>query len=224
MNHPKLPPRGQSLRRPQGRTPLPLLLALLLGLGGCGGNLTSGGLSDVEVFVSGNDPDAASAMPGGMPAAEAGVVALQPGPPLILGTVTATLRVELLRSDGQWVEVTNGPQTVTVGLAGTGRSLVAARPLAAGRYIGARTTFLRVEANVEGGLVVDGEGITGTIPVELPAAGLPVEEGLFLALKEGDPARLMVALNSQLWLRLVITPLRRVPERVFRQAVRVRVF
>jgi len=224
MNPPIFPQAGRTLRLTRGRTLLPLLvLPLLVWLGGCGGNLTSGGLSEVEVFVSGNDPEASLA-PARVPPAEVGLVALQPGPPPIVGTVTATLRVELLRNDRQWVEITDGPQTVTAGLSGTARSLLAARPLEAGRYIGVRTTFLRVEANVEGGLVVDGANVIGTIPVELPSAGLPVEEGLFLALDEGDPGRLMVALNSQLWLRLVITPIRRVPQSIFRQAVRVRVF
>jgi hypothetical protein len=224
MNHPFFPQAGRTLPRSGGRTLLPLLvLPLLIWVGGCGGNLTSGGLSDVEVFVSGNDPEASSA-PGRLPLPAVGMVAQQAGPPVISGTVTATLRVEMLRGDRQWVEVTDGPQTVTVGLSGAGPSLLAARPLEAGRYIGVRTTFLRVEANVEGGLVVDGASVTGPIPVELPAAGLRVEEGLFLELEERDPARLMVALNSQLWLRLVITPIRRVPQTVFRQAVRVRVF
>lgn len=209
-----------------------LLLALATGAASCGGNLTSGGLSDVQVFVAGNDsaeggatasPPVAAVLPGTVvPAAAA--PGLQVGSGTILGTVTVVLQVELLGPDRQWVQITDGPQAVTVGLSGTNRSLVAARPLGAGRYVRARTTFLRVEAEVEQGLVVDGEEVTGPIPVELPLAGLRVEEGLFLELEEGDPGRLVVALNSQLWLRLVNANLRRVPQNIFQQAVRIRVF
>lgn len=212
------------------------LLAVLAGAtASCGGNLTSGGLSDVEVFVAGNDPGESGAattaaaapifLSAGAPAlAEAPAPGLQVAPGTILGTVTVVLQVELMGSDRRWVQITDGPQAVTVGLTGTNRSLLAARPLGAGRYIRARTTFLRVEAEVEQGLVVEGEEVTGTIPVELPLAGLRVEEGLFLELEEGDPGRLVVALNSQLWLRLVNANLRRVPQSIFQQAVRIRVF
>jgi hypothetical protein len=212
-----------------------LLAVLAMAPVACGGNLTSGGLSDVEVFVAGNDPGesgrttATAAAPLVLPLqgpapVEARAPGLQVAPGTILGTVTVVLQVELMGSDRRWVQITDGPQAVTVGLTGTNRSLLAARPLGAGRYIRARTTFLRVEAEVEQGLVVEGEEVTGTIPVELPLAGLRVEEGLFLELEEGDPGRLVVALNAQLWLRLVNANLRRVPQNFFQQAVRIRVF
>lgn len=212
-------------------------LVLLAGAGAaCGGNLTSGGLSDVQVFVAGNDTEARAGMAAistaspvatssaGNLHASPGIPGLQVAPGTILGTVTVVLQVELMGSDRRWVQITDGPQAVTVGLDAPNGSLLAARPLDAGRYIRARTTFLRVEADVEGGLVVGGEEVTGAIPVELPLAGLRVEDGLFLELEEGNPGRLVVALNSQLWLRLVNANLRRVPQTIFQQAVRVRVF
>lgn len=213
------------------------ILAVLTGVvASCGGNLTSGGLSDVQVFVAGNDAEArAAAAPAtaegpvsGVPPAGGAVGARVPGlqvaPGTILGTVTVVLQVELMGADRRWVQITDGPQAVTVGLDTADGSLLVARALDAGRYIRARTTFLRVEADVREGLVVEGEEVTGAIPVELPLAGLRVEDGLFLELEEGNPGRLVVALNSQLWLRLVNANLRRVPQSIFQQAVRVRVF
>jgi hypothetical protein len=175
-----------------------LLAVLAMAPVACGGNLTSGGLSDVEVFVAGNDPGesgrttATAAAPLVLPLqgpapVEARAPGLQVAPGTILGTVTVVLQVELMGSDRRWVQITDGPQAVTVGLTGTNRSLLAARPLGAGRYIRARTTFLRVEAEVEQGLVVEGEEVTGTIPVELPWRGSGWRRGSSWSWRRGTP-------------------------------------
>lgn len=258
MRRPKDRKGHRAVGRGRGSCPcLPLVGVLVLALAGagCGGNLTAGGFSEVEVYVAGDDTPEGTAttargtMSGGAPtgSTSAGGLAIgdavryavpttpHPAAPdaasllanatVIEGTVTATLRVEVMNDRREWTEVTDGPATLTVPLVGSGPgSLLASRTLPPGRYVRSRITFQEVEADVVRGLVVDGLDLRGRVQVELAAAsGLVVEEGLFLELREGDSGRIVVALNSQLWLRLVNAVLRRVSATGFRQAVRVRV-
>lgn len=211
------------IRLPLPRGVRPVLPVLVLLSAACGGNLTSGGMSGVEVYVAGDDPRAEPAPTRAPEPLPPGLAALNsPSPSAVEGTVTVTLQVELMGDDRRWVEVTEGPQTITVALSGRGQSLLASRPVSAGRYIRARTTFRRVEAEVTRGLIVDGLDLRGTIPVDLRGVdGLVVEEPLFVEVREGEAGRLVVALNSQLWIRLVNALARRVDPANFRQAVRV---
>lgn len=263
MRRPKDRKGHRSVGRGRGSCPgLPPVCLLLVALAGagCGGNLTAGGFSEVEVYVAGDDtPEGAVATAGGTtsggttaggatagsttagglvigaPVRHAGPTTPSPAAPdaasllasatVIEGTVTATLRVEVMNDRREWTEVTAGPTTLTVPLVGNGPgSLLATRTLPPGRYVRSRITFQEVEADVVRGLLVDGLDLRGRVQVELAAAsGLVVEEGLFLDLREGEAGRIVVALNSQLWLRLVNAVLRRVSATGFRQAVRVRV-
>ncbi len=232
-----------------------LLFLAGLGGAGCGGNLTAGGFSEVEAYVAGDDAPAAegaatsasrsvagplhqplapSPATEGAGAGASGAVppgaTAAPSHPLpaattIEGTVTVTLRLEVMDDRRVWTEITRGPTTVTVPLVGQGPgALLAAANLPPGRYVRSRITFEEVEADVVRGLQVDGLDLRGRVRVEFEAAaGRMIQEALFLDLRDGDRAQLAVALNSQLWLRLVNAVLRRVPEAGFRQAVRVRV-
>jgi len=210
---------------------------LLITAGGCGGNLTSGGLAEVEVFVAGDDvPDGAQGAPAGAAhpdpptmwaAADAVAVSQDFSTPnsRVQGTVTAGLQLFLLGPNREWVEVTDGPQEITVDLRSSGENRLARRSVSAGRYIRVRTVLRRVEAQVLGGLVIDGLPFLGPVRVELGSGeGLILEEPTFLELREGEEERLVVALNSQLWLRLVARSLGegRVQGQALRQAVRVR--
>jgi hypothetical protein len=224
-----------------------LALGLAMAAAGCGGNLTAGGFSEVEVYVAGDDTsDPAATPPATSTAAGPQGPFIERGPTVhatapydalpdatsllanatvIEGTVSATLRVEVMNDRREWTEVTDGPATLTVPLVGNGPgTLLASRGLPPGRYVRSRITFQEVEAEVLRGLVVDALDLRGRVHVELDAAsGLVVEDWLFLELRDGDSGRMVVALNSQLWLRLVNAVLRRVSATGFRQAVRVRV-
>lgn len=204
---------------------------LAVACGGCGGNLTAGGFGEVEAYVQGDDVPAPAA-PGeahqDMPAALAQATDTPSSlaeATIVEGTVTVRLRLEVMDDRRTWTEITDGATTLTVPLVGGGPgTLLATRPLPPGRYVRSRVTFELVEADVVRGLVVDGVDLRGRVHVEFAAAaGREIQDALFVELAEGGTAGIVVALNSQLWLRLVNALLRRVPDAAFRQAVRVRI-
>lgn len=193
------------------RTPIALLLGGLAAAG-CG-NLTSGGVGDVEVYASADDP-----------------AALQSGPPgaaqtdAIEGTLTLQVRSYVLTEDDTWVELTDGPTETTVDLQGVQQPRIAVRAVGAGRYRRVRSVFGRVTAQVERGLIVDGEPVVGEVRVRLGNGDVvTVEEDLVFDVEDGGTQRLLLDLNAQLWLRLVDRLERRVDTGDFRDAVRTRV-
>ncbi len=227
--------------------PLPALTLIAgIGLTGCG-DVTSGGVGEIEVLL------VADSLPAATPSADAASPA-SPGPSSgtsaapapsgavgvhifgrlnpamdslrLEGTLTAQVRSFIRRErSNDWIEITDGPQEVVLALEGEEQRIVAQGTVPAGRYVGARTIFGRIEAEVIRGLRVDGEPIVGKIPVLLGPAGRidVVEPSLFLDIAEGGSVSLAIEMNSRIWLRLTDRPERNVGEGDFRGAVRIRV-
>ncbi|MEX2529284.1 MAG: hypothetical protein WD960_00800 [Gemmatimonadota bacterium] len=101
--------------------------------------------------------------------------------PVIEGTLTVRVRSFVRRGRGDWEELTDGLQEITVSLDRPEPVEVARRSLPEGRYNAVRTIFGRVEAEVVRGLTVGGEPITGTIQVDLGP------EGTLTLLSQGGP-------------------------------------
>lgn len=203
------------------REPTRATLALFLllaggGLGGCG-NLTSGGVGEVDLYAAGDDPAAAGSSP------TAPRMAPQQSAP-IEGTLSLQIRSYIQSEGGDWIELTDGPTEVTVDLQGAQQSRIAGRAVTAGGYRRVRSVFGRVHAQVERGLLVDGEPVVGEVRVRLGNGDMiTVEEPLVFELADGEAASLLLDLNAQLWLRLVDRIERRVATRDFSDVVRTRV-
>lgn len=204
-----------------------LIGALLLG--GCG-NLTSGGLGDVEVIVavdsvpSGDFVSGQLADLGVLPSHSSGFArAPQVPPEPVQGTLTVRVQVYVRRGSARWIEVTDGVQEVEMPLVGGDPVTLAEKAVPTGPYAAMRTVFRRVEADVQSGLVVDGVAVTGPILVDLGTEeSLVVDRPVELEVSEGTRSSLAVDLHTTRWLRLLDRDRKRVRQEDFEGEVALR--
>lgn len=199
---------------------LAALLAGIAMLSGCGRELVGGGARDVDARATGDGTGGGSPSLGPSYAVAAG------GGPVfqtngVSGTIAFDARVYLVRS-GQ-AEPVNGPATgVTVNANGRDTALVAAGRVDDVDYPVARVVFTRVTANVTGGLVIGGIGLTGRVDVGIaPGDSVVVEMPVDL----GDPdddATLLIDLDASAWLFTANPVTRLVSAAAFRNAVKLR--
>jgi hypothetical protein len=205
--------------------------AVLVVVAGCG-DLTSGGVGDLDVVVAADSvPIDATGVPSAprLPEAPSSPGDLQDrpsrqtGPSDLAGTLTLSIQVFVLHPPYRMVEVTDGPQMVVLDLESTEPMTLASATVPAGRYRGVRTVFRRVEANVVRGLVVDGQPVTGLVRVQLGSGGaLVVDDPTEVEVPAGGEASLLVDLHTTRWLRLLNLELRQVAASDFQNQVRLR--
>jgi hypothetical protein len=184
------------------------------------GNVTSGGVGDVEVVLTSGEVIDLSATV--QSALVSGIArSTEDG---IQGTLTVRVRSFARRRDGEFEELTDGVQELTLSLQDPEPVEIARRALSAGRYEAVRTFFSRIEAEVTSGLVIDGVPVEGTIPVDLGALGtLSVVDLNGFDVWEGAPTVITLEMQSRVWLRLVNAVARRVDLDDFRRIFRVRI-
>ena len=197
---------GRGRRRP--RVPLRhvALLSLATALTGCG-NVTAGGVSDTEVYMTadGSPQSAPASSPARAAAAEpeasapARAVVLPGG---LQGDVDVTASLFLL-SAGTLVPLTDEPFTVVLDVAGTQESLVARASVPSGSYDGLVVRFTEVTAQVTGGLEIEGIPFAGTVEVDLGAGALEVTRSFDLDVGDGDTMSLRVDLDADGWIPLL---------------------
>ena len=211
-------------RRATARSALGACFALgVAGLLGACGNVTSGGYGDVEVVLSSEEVSDFQETASSIFLASMGAPERAPGDSIV-GTLTVSVRSFARRGLGDFVELTDGIQEVTVSLGDPQPIEIARRPMPAGSYDAVRTFFGRIEANIVSGLVIDGQSITGTIPVDLGATGtFSVVTYSGFEVWEDSPTVVAIEMQSRIWLRLVNAVRRRVDLDDFRQVLRVRV-
>lgn len=188
----------------KGRRGLVAGLALwCLGAAGACGNVTSGGFGDAEVVMSSGeveDPQGTAASAhladgeGPLPTSHLSGLS---------GTMTVRVRTYARSGAGDFVELTDGIQELTLPLDDPEPVGIASRSLPAGRYNAVRTVFEKVEADVLGGLVVGELPITGTVRVDLGDAGslgVVTETGFDVA--EGVATMIVLEMRSAAWLPL----------------------
>ena len=200
-----------------------LLFARAFALGGCE-NLTSGGVGELKVVVAADSVSVSDNLQLA-PSAVASVGPLNPQAPSdrIVGTLTVRIQVFVLRLPAQWIEVTDGVQEVILPIGDSEPATIAQMRLPAGPYRAVRTLFRRGEADVRSGLVVDGELVTGRIPVHLgPEDRLQIETGLELDVVEERASTLVVDLHAARWLRRLDRDLRQVSSEHFEDELRLR--
>lgn len=193
------------------------LLAFLSAAAGCGRELVGGGQRDVDARATGDGTSGGSpslapryaVAPGG------GVVFQANG---ISGTLTFDARVYLVRGAGP--VPLGGPATATVLANGRDTVAVASARVPEVRYATARVVFTRVTGNVTGGLVIGGNGVTGTVSVAI-ADSVVVERAVDLG-DEDDDATLLIDLDASAWLSAANPVTRIVPAAAFQSAVKLR--
>jgi hypothetical protein len=194
-----------------------LLPALALVLIGCG-NLTSGGLGEVEIQVSPEElQEEATALLGAMSAGD--------DPELFLeGTLSVTVRAFVRERPGVWFEITDGPQEVVLSLDDPGAVVLARRELPTGDYSASRVVFGRIRADITAGLILDGDTITGEVRVRLgPDNLIVVEDTGPVRVVRRRTVPVLLEMRTRRWVRLLDREERAVDETDFREFFRVRV-
>jgi hypothetical protein len=186
-------------------------VSLVALLAGCG-NLTAGGFGEAEVTASGNAESepaptgpARAAMPHGS--------TVGPQPVGVAGALDGTLEVELTlfldAADGSAVALHSGGAVLTeLDLAG-GTDRVALDRVPVGAYGALRMVFTSVEADVLGGLLVDGLPFIGAVTVALPGGTLTVVRPVAVEVREDERVTLLVDFDADAWLTEV-DPLTRI--------------
>ena len=200
-----------------------LLLLTALALEGCG-ELTAGGVGEVEVVVGADSVSLAAIGQNVQASAIAPWGAQAPGESdRIEGTLNLRVQLFLLRAPGQWIELTHGIQTIALSIQDPAPVAVARTDVPAGPYGAVRTVFRSVVANVERGLEVDGEAITGRILVDLSGRDrLQVETALDIDIVEETSSTLVVDLHTTRWLRRLDRVRRDVAHEDFEGAIDLR--
>jgi hypothetical protein len=200
-------------------------LLLVMGLGGCGKEVVVGGQKHVDTGATGDGTPEGSASGSRSPS-----FAMTPAPSTLApstraqGTITFDAKVSLVTTDGGVVPLGSAPATVTVRIDGGDTVRIAAGDVAPARYTAARVTFTRVQANVTGGLVIGGIGLTGLLDVSiLPGDSLVVQRAVDLGGADAD-ARLLVDLDASAWLGTANPATRLIAAAAFRDAVKLRTY
>ena len=205
-----------------------LLVLTPLAAAGCG-ELTAGGLADVETVVSGDAPDeegsavaSASHVTPVAPVASGddGVLAssqTQGSRPV--GDVFVTLEISIQSPDGEWIPLTDGLEEATVNISGTTEARLHEEQLEPGVYPAVRVRFTEVRAQIESGLPVSEE-----VRVDFGEEGsLTVEDPLELNVEAGDALEILVDMNTTQWLNAAGPALPVVAARHLRNAVEIRI-
>ena len=211
-------PSTPGLIRVRGAVSLSLMFAAASLLAGCG-NLTAGGLTgQAEVAVSGD----ASTNPG---------LANPLGPILAQGVHSASsenepegeVEVEFLLflegADGSSIALADSDIRVRVDLRGRQEADVVNRAVPAQRYTGLRIVFTEIEAEVDSGLIINGQVVSGPVEVRLEDVSLTVLRPLSLEVGEGERVQLLIDLNAAVWLEAVDPALNTVDEEAFANAL-----
>jgi hypothetical protein len=200
------------------------LAALLLAMttAGCGKELVAGGQKHVDAAGTGDGTPEGSA-------SKAPAYDLVPGgdSPLAAaraqGTVTFTAKVEVATAGGAYVPLSSAPATVVVKIDGSDSVHVAAGNVPAGSYTRVRVTFTGVQANVTGGLVIGGVGVTGLVSVGAAGESVIVERAVSLGSPSAD-VRLLIDLDASAWLGTANPVTKVVASSTFQGAVKIRTY
>ena len=197
------------------------LAALALGLfaAACG-NLTAGGFGEAVVVVAADDATAPAIQ---MPGFRDGPQTSDHDDDEPEGELEVELLVSLVGSDGSITPLSDDVIEVQVDLEGIEQDETLPRSLPAAQYTELRLVFLKIEAEVDAGLVINGVPFTGPVDVDLEADSLVVTRPLSLELPDEGRAEIFVDLNAAQWLQALDPSTSIVDGNVFADLIEVRV-
>jgi hypothetical protein len=188
-----------------------LLPLLVLGLGGCGAELTAGGQTEVQAVVTSEDGVQSSSASHAPLFSTSGSSAA--------GRMEVDARVTLVAENGVETRLTQNPVSGSFQIEQRDSALIGRGSVPATRYTRARITFTRVQAEVSGGLPV-----LGTIRVDLGTVGqVTVDTPLLLEPVPGRLETVVVDMNAHVWLASANPVTRLVAASTFASAVEIRV-
>jgi hypothetical protein len=193
------------------------------------GNITAGGFGEVRVTVTGDAEDehlSASATLDPRTGLFATTIAMdhddEEDEPE--GRLEFEFLAWLVRADGTLAELGDQEIEVEVDLSGFIERDAVETLLPAGRYVALRIEFTEVEVQVDAGVVIDGQVITGPIDIALEDdESITVERDVDLDLMDGGRIDILLDMNARTWLRAIDPDLKVVAERVFADAIAVSV-
>lgn len=210
------------------------VLAALLGAAGACGDLTAGGFGEASVRLSGDAPDTLPPLQASYVAATAPAISRATDGPSTTdgegddddqpeGEVEAELTLSLVAQDGGVIALTDTDVRVRVDLEGVQEPEIAAQTVTAASYSSLRMVFTDIEVEVDAGLVIMGDTITGAVDVEFDDIVLVVERPLSLEIADDQRVELLIDLNAASWLQAVDPVTRTVDAQVFADLVTVTV-
>jgi len=200
------------------------LAALVALTGGCG-NLTAGGIGEATVVVSGDAdpvlqvPFQAALLPS-VPAATSHEEEDDDAPE---GEVEVEMELYLVSEAGDPIRLGFDEIRVRVDLGGETEADAVRWNVPATRYIELLVIFTEIEAEVDAGLIINGEEVTGAIDVDLEDVTLPVSRAIDLDIADGASVEVVLDLNAPAWLQAVDPATGLVDESVFAALVDVAV-
>lgn len=181
------------------------LTAFVIMLSSCG-SLTAGGVGEVTVTLTGDDPATAmslttlTARPGYSQAAVVARSDHDDDDPE--GQLEADFELYLEAESGARIHLTpNGQIEVKVDLEGVETEEVVSQVVGAARYTGLEMVFVKIEAEVDAGLIINGVPFTGAVEVDLEDDELTVTRALDLTIEADATVFLDIDLNAADWLQ-----------------------
>jgi hypothetical protein len=221
-----------------------LMATAAAGFSACG-NVTSGGVGEVELLLSSDEWELEATESGlgiaGLGGAIQGWGSQARGnegwghqgkgsqvvvdEEELAGTLSVSVR-SYVRAGGpgtdDWVEITDGVQEIVVPLEDPTPVVIARATLNEGEYRAIRTLFGRVRVEVERGLTIGGEPFTGEIRVTFGESGLLLVEERNLRIEPNRSIPLLLEMGTRRWIHLADQETRDVSESDFEREFRTR--
>lgn len=214
-----------------------LTLILALSTAACGPELLGGAQGEVRTVAtneegssSGSTQQAAAAPDGPVATRQAGG---SPSDATFWSTASASgvegelsfdAAAWLITAEGEEVPITDGQVTATFRMEGSDEVLLGRVDVDARSYTAVRVAFTRVEADVEGGVVINGEPFVGPVSVQMGSASqVVVERSIELTVRPRSTQTIVIDLDAHQWLPATVLPGRTVPALIFSSVVDVRV-
>lgn len=186
--------------------------AAVVGLGlatlvaGCG-NLTAGGFGEAVVVVS---ADVATAIPTAQSIVASPIQRSSSDDEAQghdehehpEGELRVDFMAYLVSSTGAEVALSDEPIEVEVDLEGVEQDETLPRTVPAADYNRLRMVFLKIDAEVDAGLVINGDTITGPVEVDFEGS-LEVFKPIDLSIPDTGRAEILIGLNAASWLQAV---------------------
>lgn len=181
--------------------------ALLAGLTACG-NLTAGGFGEAVVVVSADvassitADQSVAALPAARFVAPGGAPQRHDGHDHPEGELQVEFMAYLVASNGASVPLSEEPVQVEVDLEGVEQDETPPRTIPSDEYDQLRMVFLKIEAEVDAGLVINGDTIMGPVEVDFEGS-LEVLKPIDLTIGDTERAEILIGLNAASWLQAV---------------------